>query len=57
MDTDLRANTNKSTEDTWLSRQKCIQCGKPLGAEAFLGTVCGDCCRKNHRKVTGEQHG
>lgn len=55
MDTDLKANTYKSTEDTWLSRQKCLQCGKPLGTEAFLGSVCGVCCRANHRKVTGKK--
>uniref|UniRef100_A0A6M3LNX4 Uncharacterized protein n=1 Tax=viral metagenome TaxID=1070528 RepID=A0A6M3LNX4_9ZZZZ len=51
MDTDLKANTYKFNEDTWLSRQKCQQCGRPLYAEAFLGPVCGKCCKANHKKV------
>lgn len=33
--------------------QKCLQCGKVLGAEVILGSVCGRCCRKNHRRVAG----
>lgn len=32
---------------------RCEQCGKPMGAERFLGPVCGACCRANHRRVVG----
>lgn len=32
--------------------KKCAQCGKDLNpVEVLLGSVCGDCCRKNHREV------
>jgi len=33
---------------------KCKQCGKRLGAEVFLGPVCGKCCRENHKRVAGK---
>jgi len=33
---------------------RCPQCGKVMGPEIFLGTVCGNCCRKNHEKVAGK---
>jgi len=32
---------------------RCLQCGKVMGPEIFLGAVCGDCCRKNHEKIAG----
>jgi len=32
----------------------CSQCGKDLGFEWFLGSVCLECCHKNHRKVCGK---
>ena len=32
---------------------RCVQCGKDMGFEYFLGPVCGKCCRENHRKVGG----
>ena len=32
---------------------KCTQCGKEMGFEWFLGPVCEDCCKKNHKRVTG----
>jgi len=31
----------------------CLQCGRDLGPERFLGAVCGRCCRANHKRVTG----
>ena len=32
----------------------CKQCGKPLNpVAAMLGPVCGECCRKNQKAVTG----
>lgn len=31
----------------------CDQCKRDMGYEFILGPVCGDCCRKNHRRVTG----
>ena len=40
-------------EKSLVDTAKCEQCGEPLGAEVFLGPVCGKCCRANHRKVTG----
>lgn len=30
---------------------KCEQCGKPMSTEWFLGSVCGRCCRKNHKQA------
>jgi hypothetical protein len=36
-------------------KTKCLQCGKELGAEIFLGVVCGKCVRENHRKATGRK--
>jgi len=44
-----KVKAEKSLVDT----AKCEQCGEPLGAEVFLGPVCGKCCRANHRKATG----
>ena len=38
-----------------LPEHLCGQCGKVMGAEYFLGPVCGACCRKNHRKATGRR--
>lgn len=31
----------------------CEQCRKVLGPEAFMGPVCGKCCKANHRAVAG----
>ena len=42
-------------KESWLDKQKCLQCGKPLGAEVFLGAVCGACCKANHRKAIGKR--
>jgi len=33
---------------------RCPQCGKVMGPEIFLGTICGNCCRKNHEKAVGK---
>lgn len=33
----------------------CAQCHRDMGAEWILGPVCGKCCRKNHKKVTGRK--
>jgi hypothetical protein len=33
----------------------CLQCGKEMGFEWFLGAVCGACCKANHRKVVGRR--
>ena len=33
------------------SEHKCTQCNKDMGYEYILGPVCGQCCRKNHRKA------
>ena len=31
----------------------CKQCNQDMGNQWILGPVCGSCCRRNHRKVTG----
>lgn len=36
-----------------MTEHYCTQCGREMGAEWFLGPVCGKCCRANHRAVTG----
>lgn len=38
-----------------LMKTKCLQCGKELGPEVFLGVVCSACCRKNHAAVMGRR--
>ena len=30
----------------------CSQCYTDMGNEWILGSVCGKCCRRNHKKVT-----
>jgi hypothetical protein len=32
------------------------QCGRELGAERFLGSVCGKCCRLNHKIALGKDN-
>jgi hypothetical protein len=41
--------------ERFLAAQKCEQCGQPMGYEFFLGSVCGKCCKANHKKVTGRK--
>jgi hypothetical protein len=31
----------------------CQQCGRDIGAEIFLGAVCGYCCRLNQARANG----
>lgn len=38
-----------------LEEQKCIQCGKTIGADSLLGEVCLKCCKKNHKEAVGEK--
>jgi NMD protein affecting ribosome stability and mRNA decay len=40
------------------SKHYCVQCGKDMGHEWILGSVCGKCVRANHRHVvTGKGKG
>lgn len=43
----------QETEQSDFMATRCEQCGKVMGAEIFLGPVCGKCCRENHRRVMG----
>lgn len=37
-----------------MKEYRCEQCGEIMNPiEYFIGSVCKDCCRKNHKKVTG----
>ena len=36
-----------------ISIHYCKQCGKDMGYEWLLNKVCGECCHKNHKKVSG----
>ena len=40
-------------KESIMDTARCSQCREPLGAEVFLGPVCGKCCRANHRRMTG----
>lgn len=45
--------------NTWIKEavkeHKCEQCGKAMGNEWILGSVCGKCVKANHKKVTGRK--
>jgi len=33
---------------------RCRQCGQPMNPiEAAMGPVCGECCKRNHERMTG----
>ena len=36
------------------AERRCVQCGRNMNpVEWMLGATCGQCCRRNHRRVAG----
>jgi len=57
----MASKRTKTSNEAASAKQKtsahmtpCSQCGEGMNpAEVMLGPVCGRCCRKNQRRVTG----